>query len=90
MEVAIIGPNAIPANLAEFKKPMIPPFGSMRNIDMIKGRVAATSPVWIIRIRVKSMIPLLKANRAWKRMLRVKRRVMILMSPYFLDNQPQR
>jgi hypothetical protein len=45
MEVAIIGPTAFPANLAELKKPMILPFDSPENIDMINGKVAATKPI---------------------------------------------
>jgi hypothetical protein len=64
------------------------PFGSLRNMDMIREGLRHQSCL-IIRIRVKSMIPLLKAIKAWKRMLRVKRRVMILKSPYFLDNAPE-
>ena len=41
----MIGPSAFPENLAEFKKPMILPFDSLANIDMINGKVAATKPV---------------------------------------------
>ena len=44
-EVATIGPSAFPANLAEFKKPMTPPFCSPANMDIVNGMVAATSPV---------------------------------------------
>jgi len=41
----MIGPRAVPANLAEFKKPMILPLDSPANIDMINGKVAAIRPV---------------------------------------------
>ena len=64
MDVAIIGPKATPVNLAEFKKPMVAPLGSLRNREKVNGMVTAMNPVWIIRITVKSMIPLLKASKA--------------------------
>lgn len=45
MEVAIMGPNAFPVNLAEFKKPITLPFGSSTNKEMMSGSVAAINPV---------------------------------------------
>ena len=44
-EVAMMGPRAFPVNLAEFRKPMMPPFSSLTKIEKMSGMVAATSPV---------------------------------------------
>jgi len=40
-----MGPTAPPVNLAEFKKPMIPPLDSLTNMEMTNGMMAATTPV---------------------------------------------
>ena len=45
IEVAIMGPRALPANLAELRNPMIPPFDSAAKIEMTSGKVAAIMPV---------------------------------------------
>lgn len=45
MDVAIMGPKAPAANLAEFTNPIVPPLGSVAKMEMINGIVAAMSPV---------------------------------------------
>ena len=45
MEVAIIGPIALPANLDELRKPITLPFDPLAKMDMTSGKVAATNPV---------------------------------------------
>ncbi len=66
IDVAIKGPIAFPANLAEFKNPNVPPPTPVAKTERIMGKTAAMTPVCSIRIRVKLTTPLPKYMIACK------------------------
>jgi len=65
-EVAIKGPTALPANLAEFKNPNVPPPTPVAKTERIMGNTAAITPVCSIRTRVKLMTSPVKYIMACK------------------------